>query len=190
LSSFAVDQTETTTAPFEKSVIWIPEKRKDWEDSVSEMTAVCTSAALRRHPRTSSNNSKQKQQQQQQPFVAPLSREYIRDRIDIDDPLRGYQIRHETGGWLQGFLLWTNFTTWTHYFTWDSLHAKSGMATTCATYLQDDTNGSLAKTLQALPRQGDPSDAGIVFENIAEIALLGGLACGELLLRLALEEIR
>jgi hypothetical protein len=190
LSSFAVDQTETT-APFEKSVIWIPEKRKDWEDSVSEMTAVCTSAALRRHPRTSSNNSKQKQQQQQQqPFVAPLPREYIRDRIDIDDPLRGYQIRHETGGWLQGFLLWTNFTTWTHYFTWDSLHAKSGMATTCATYLQDDTNGSLAKTLQALPRQGDPSDAGIVFENIAEIALLGGLACGELLLRLALEEIR
>jgi hypothetical protein len=79
LSSFAVDQTETTTAPFEKSVIWIPEKRKDWEDSVSEMTAVCTSAALQRHPRTSSNNSKQKQQQQQQPFVAPLSREYIRD---------------------------------------------------------------------------------------------------------------
>jgi hypothetical protein len=162
---------------FRSSVVWIPHKRKDWEDSVSELTAVCTSAALRKHIPGSKK------------FVAPLSREYIRDRIDIDDPMRGYQIRHKAGGWLQGFLLWTNFTTWTHFFTWDSIHPMSGMKTTTNAQYKD-ADGSLAQELQALPRSGDPSDSGIVFQNIAEIGLLGGLGCGELLLKMALESIR
>lgn len=169
------------SSPLSESVVWIPKKRKDWEDSISELTAVCTSAALRKF---NSSHAPPKK-----PFVAPLSREYIRDRIDIDDPLRGFQIRHKTAGWLQGFLLWTNFTTWTHFFTWDSLHSLSGIATTPPGQLKDE-DGSLAQELQALPRHGDPSNSGIVFENIAEIALLGGLQCGELLLRMALEEIR
>eukprot|EP00934_Nitzschia_sp_Nitz4_P005646 Nitzschia sp. Nitz4//scaffold127_size64804//28608//31181//NITZ4_006176-RA/size64804-processed-gene-0.66-mRNA-1//1//CDS//3329534750//5636//frame0 len=159
-------------SPLPNSVIWEPTKRKEWEDSISELIAVCTSAALRKHTTGK--------------FVAPLSREYIRDRIDIDDPLRGYQIRHATGGWLQGFCLWTNFTTWTHYFTWDSLHPQSGLAD--VPYVKD-ADGSLSAELQALPRSGDPSDSGIVFEKVAEIALLGALGCGELLLRMALEEI-
>lgn len=162
------------TTPLPNSVVWKPTKRKDWEDSVSELTAVCTSAALRKHTGSPAK------------FVPPLSREYIRDRIDIDDPLRGYQIRHASGGWLQGFVLWTNFTTWTHYFTWDSLHPKCGLAS--SPHIKD-VDGILSRELQALPRTGDPSDSGIVFENIAEIALLGGLGCGELLLRMALEEI-
>jgi hypothetical protein len=161
-------------SPLPNSVIWKPAKRKDWEDSVSELTAVCTSAALRKHTGPPSK------------FVPPLSREYIRDRIDIDDPLRGCQIRHASGGWLQGFCLWTNFTTWTHDFVWDSLHPKAGLNS--SPYIKD-ADGTLSKELQALHRSGDPSDAGIVFENIAEIALLGGLGCGELLLRMALEEI-
>jgi hypothetical protein len=160
-----------------KSVLWIPSGRKDWEDSVSELTAVCTSAAYRRH-----DSSKGV------PFHPPLSRVYIKDRVKIDDPLLGYQIRHSTGGWLQGFLLWTNFTTWTHYFTWDSLHPLSGLASTM--YAKDDGIGSLAKELQALPRHGDPNEGGIVFDHVAEISLLGGLGCGELLLRMAVEEIR
>jgi hypothetical protein len=73
-------------------VVWIPSKRNQWDDSVSEMTAVCTSASLRKHDST-----------KQQPILPPLSRDYIRDRIDIGDPLNG--------GWLQGFYLWTTFTT-------------------------------------------------------------------------------
>lgn len=158
--------------PLQYSVIWEPTKRKEWEDSVSELTAVCTSAALRKHTTGK--------------FFPPLSREYIRDRIDIDDPLRGYQLRHATGGWLQGFCLWTNFTTWTHYFTWDSLHKESGMAD--VPYPKDE-DGSLSRELQALPRSGDPAGSGIVFEKVAEIALLGGLGCGELMLRMALEDI-
>mmetsp|Transcript_40786 Transcript_40786/g.62732 ORF Transcript_40786/g.62732 Transcript_40786/m.62732 type:complete len:740 (-) Transcript_40786:220-2439(-) len=174
------------------SVVWFPKTRKDWEESISELTAVCTSAVARKHSPG-------------KPLVPPLSRDYIRDRIDIDDPLRGYQIRSAQGGWLQGFLLWTNFTTWTHFFTWDSMHEKSGLKKVASgntisltnsdgsndpSSIREDTDGSLARELQALPRDGNPSDSGIVFPNVAEIALLGGLRCGGLLLRMALEDIR
>jgi hypothetical protein len=175
------------------SVVWIPSKRLEWEDTVSEMTAVCTSAALRRYL---------KEQQQQdgtpdpkaKPFHAPLSRDYIRDRVDIDDPLNGYQIRHKTGGWLQGFILWTNFTAWTYYFRWDSLDAASRVpseASTSATACSKmDVDGSLTAELEAQPRSGDPLEGGIVFEGIAEVALVGGLGCGEYALRMALDDIR
>ena len=53
---------------------------------------------------------------------------YIADRMDIDDPLWGYQIRCAKTGWLQGFITLTVFTTWTHYFEWNSLAPASGMA--------------------------------------------------------------
>lgn len=167
-------------APFFSSIIWRPHKRKEWEDCLSELVAVCTSAGLYKYnslPKTKKKTI----------FVPPLSREYVRDRIDIDDPMRGFQIRHATQGWLQGFLLWTNFTTWTHYFTWDSKHKLCGLKDTD---YPKDADGSLAQELQALPRQGHPGDSGVIFKNVAEIALLGGLGCGELLLKMALEEIR
>jgi len=171
--------------PFQEdtSVVWIPTKRTEWEDTVSEMTAVCTSAAIRRFqagPRKGTTK----------PFHAPLSRVYIRDRIDIDDPLNGYQIRHKTGGWLQGFILWTNFTTWTHSFKWDSLHPLSGFTAASSRGAKVDADGSLSNELEAQARSGDPMEGGIVFPSIAEIALLGGLGCGEYLLRMALDDIR
>ena len=53
---------------------------------------------------------------------------YIADRMDIDDPLWGYQVRCAKTGWLQGFITLTVFTTWTHYFEWNSLAPASGMA--------------------------------------------------------------
>jgi len=175
-------------------VVWIPSKRSEWEDTVSEMTAVCTSAALRQYLAAKDTTK---------PFHAPLSRDYIRDRVDIDDPLNGFQIRHKAGGWLQGFIMWTNFTTWTHYFKFDSLHAMSGMVaaaddanTNAATSAcsgggnKVDADGSLSAQLEAQPRAGDPHVGGIVFEGIAEISLVGGLGCGEYALRMALEDIR
>ena len=172
-------EIDRPATPFEgnSSVVWIPEKRSHWEHSISEMTAVCTSAALRRHTG-------------EKPFQPPLSRDYIRDRIDIDDPLNGYQIRHRTGGWLQGFILWTNFTTWTHYFKWDSLNEIAGVKSVSLLNDAVDRDGSLALQLDQEPRSGDPTATGIVFETIAEIALLGGLGCGEYLLRMALDSIR
>jgi hypothetical protein len=177
------------------SVVWIPSKRLEWEDTVSEMTAVCTSAALRRY-------LKEQETQQQdatagskaKPFHAPLSRDYIRDRVDIDDPLNGYQIRHKTGGWLQGFILWTNFTAWTYYFRWDSLDAASRVpsevSTSAIACSKVDVDGSLTAELEAQPRSGDPLEGGIVFEGVAEVALVGGLGCGEYALRMALDDIR
>lgn len=170
---------ENLPPPFlhESPVLWVPTKRREWEDCLDELTAVCTSAALRKHNPTD------------KVFLPPLSRDYIRDRVDIDDPLKGYQLRHRTGGWLQGFILYTNFTTWTHGFRWDSRDARSGIdsANTAATNLDD---GTLSAELDALPRSGDPLRNGIVFEPVAEIALVGALGCGEYLLRMALEEIR
>lgn len=159
--------------PFQEntSVLWIPTKRTEWEDSLGELTAVCTSAALRRYRASPSAK----------PFHAPLSRDYIRDRLDIDDPLHGFQLRHGHGGWLQGFILWTNFTTWTHDFCWNSQHPMSGIT---------DHDGGLSEELEAQPRSGDPHTQGIVFPTIAEIALVGGLGCGEYMLRLALDSIR
>lgn len=171
-------------SPFEEdtSVVWIPSKRPEWEDSIGEMTAVCTSAALRRHIVTQSRSTTK-------PFHAPLSRDYIRDRMDIDDPLNGYQIRHKSGGWLQGFVTWTNFTTWTHYFSWDSRHPMSGIPSANAEAFKLDKDGSLTAELEVQPRSGDPMGGGIVTPTIAEIGLLGGLGCGEYLLRMALEMI-
>ncbi|CAJ1954189.1 unnamed protein product [Cylindrotheca closterium] len=168
-------------APFFASVLWRPNKRKDWEDCLSELVAVCTSAGLRQFIARHKGKRGKKPQ-----FTAPLSRDYIRDRIDIDDPLRGVQIRHATQGWLQGYLLWTNFTTWTHYFAWDSMNELSGLQK--CEYVKD-ADGVLAQELNSLPRTGSPQDAGVIFESIAEIALVGGLGCGDLLLRMALEEI-
>jgi hypothetical protein len=171
------------------SVVWIPSKRVEWEDTVSEMTAVCTSAALRKFLKQQQQDATSTASNTKQ-FLPPLSRDYIRDRVDIDDPLNGYQIRHKTGGWLQGFILWTNFTTWTHYFRWDSLDAKSGVPSTSAETEKVDADGSLTAELEAQPRSGDPLEGGIVFEGVAEVSLVGGLGCGEYALRMALEDIR
>eukprot|EP00521_Asterionellopsis_glacialis_P006045 CAMPEP_0195280628 /NCGR_PEP_ID=MMETSP0707-20130614/239_1 /TAXON_ID=33640 /ORGANISM="Asterionellopsis glacialis, Strain CCMP134" /LENGTH=822 /DNA_ID=CAMNT_0040339403 /DNA_START=314 /DNA_END=2782 /DNA_ORIENTATION=- len=161
------------------SIVWIPQKRSEWEDCISELTAVCTSAAIRRRT------------DRHKPFYAPLSSQYIKDRVDIDDPLNGYQVRHKGGGWLQGFIMWTNFTTWTHYFKWDSLHPVSGVNSTLR---QDndriiDSDGVISKELESQPRSGDPMGGGVVFSTIAEIGLLGGLGCGEYMLKMALDDI-
>ena len=166
------------------TVVWIPSKRSEWDDTISELTGVCTSAAFRRH--FQSNHPAKK------PFYPPLSKEYIRDRVDIDDPLRGYQLRHKTGGWLQGFVLWTNFTTWTYSYRWDSLNQASGVPAEGAesNSLAIDRDGSLAMELEGLPRAGDPHGGGIIFPDIAEIGLVGALGCGEYLLRMTLDAIR
>jgi len=161
------------------SVVWIPSSRVDWENCVDEMTSVCTAAAWRRY--CNSDDTRE--------FYPPLSRIYIRDRVDIDDPLRGFQVRHRIGGWLQGFVMLTDFTTWTHYFKWDSEHPESGMkAPSFPSYSKDD--GRMALELEGQPRSGDPLDKGVIWSSIAEISLVGALGCGEYLLNMALDDIR
>ena len=160
------------------SVLWVPKSRAEWDDCVSEMTAVCTSAEIRRY-HAQGDNSK--------PFYPPLSGVYIRDRVDIDDPIRGCQLRHKTGGWLQGFVMYTNFTVWTLNFHWNSKHELSGLANAEPF---SDADGSLARELEEQERIGDPHGEGIVFPTIAEISLVGGLGCGEYMLRAAMDDIR
>ena len=53
-------------------------------------------------------------------FEKPLSLEYMADRLDTDDPIRGYQVRHGKGGWLQGFVIVTTFTIWQEWFKFNT----------------------------------------------------------------------
>ncbi len=161
-----------------ESCIWAPRSRAEWEDCIDELVNVCTAAAWHRER---SNHKKKKE------FSPPISQIYVKDRIDIDDPLRGYQIRHKTGGWLQGFVMMTNFTTWTHYFKWDLSHAMNGIDQKTYPGVVDD--GSLTKDLESQPRSGDPHGTGVVWPTLAEISLVGGLGCGEYLLQMALDDI-
>lgn len=163
---------------FGNSVVWVPQNREEWDKCSAELTGLCASAGQRRARALRRN------------YSSILPEIYVKDRIDIDDPLRGFQIRHKGGGWLQGFILTTTFTTWTHYFRWDSRHPKSGMTSTQSPSQKlkwDD--GSLSTELESQPRSGDPVGGGVVWSTIAEISLLGGLGCGQYLLRMAMEDI-
>ena len=124
-------------------------------------------------------------------YDKPLSLDYIADRLDIDNPLRGYMIRHKTGGWLQGFILITTFTTWQRWFRWDSLAHEAGLveAHQLGALSVWDDDGKLTAQMESLPRSGDPEKEGVIWGRIAELSLLGGLKCGRFLLQLALEEM-
>lgn len=161
-----------------QSCIWVPTSRSDWEDSIDELVNICTAAAWHKY-RQSSKKKKE--------FSPPISHIYVKDRIDIDDPLRGYQIRHKTGGWLQGFIMMTDFTIWTHYFKWDSNHPMNGIDRGNIVGIVDD--GRMTKEMESQPRSGDPHGTGVVWPTIAEISLVGALGCGEYLLQMALEDI-
>ena len=231
-------EKEDVEEPFLKeSVVWIPESRKDWEDTISEMKSVCTSAAYRRwcaaqesnnrninnnnshvhnttttsHSKTtiipsllsSSKNSKVLATNAASGaavstaptttaaapiFIPPLQQSFIKDRMKYDDPLRGYQVRHTTGGWLQGFLVYTTMSIWVEDFQWNSVHPASGVVAD-PSVLKDHDN-TFAAGLQALKMSPpDPVDGGRVLHGVAEVSLLGGLGCGELLLRKAVDDI-
>ena len=56
-----------------------------------------------------------------------LMLKYIADRLDTDDPIWGYQVRTRAEGWLQGFVIVTDFTTWASYFRFDSQAPSNGI---------------------------------------------------------------
>ncbi|GFH61686.1 hypothetical protein CTEN210_18162 [Chaetoceros tenuissimus] len=175
-----VSTSKRPFGPNADSVIWAPSCRADWEESVDEMVAICSAAAWHQYNLLPYNVRRKEK------FNEPISHVYVKDRIQIDDPLRGYQIRHKTGGWLQGFIMMTNFTTWTHYFKWDSQHKANGMN---ATDQGKNDEGILANELESQIRAGDPLAEGVVWPTIAEISLVGALGCGEYLLQMALDDI-
>jgi hypothetical protein len=74
------------------------------------------------------------------PDAKPLMLEYIADRLDTDDPSWGYQVRTANKGWLQGFVLVTDFTTWCWYFRFDSNAPTSGLTCDDAVHRVTDHN--------------------------------------------------
>ena len=98
------------------SVLIRPTSRRQWFACIQELESLAQESLDRRAARLNMNT----------PSGLPLV--YIADRMDIDDPLWGYQLRCESTGWLQGFVTCTVFTTWTHYFEWNSWHNASGMS--------------------------------------------------------------
>jgi hypothetical protein len=109
----AVPQCETDLGG---SVLLRPTSRRQWFACIQELESLAQESLDRRAQRLMMNT----------PSGLPLV--YIADRMDIDDPLWGYQIRGAGTGWLQGFITCTVFTTWTHFFEWNSHHIASGMA--------------------------------------------------------------
>ena len=114
--------------------------------------------------------------------------EYMCDRLDIDDPLWGYQLRTAKEGWLQGFVALTTFTTWAPYLRW-GLTPAAGVTADDVRDRAVDLDGSLAARLEAQPRYGDPEAEGVIFETIAEVSLLGGIGGGAACLAIALDEL-
>lgn len=131
----------------------------------------------------------------------PLMLEFVADRLDTDDPLWGFQVRHAASGWLQGFIALTDFTTWTAYFRFDSAAPATGITADDVELRATDGAGrgagrragrgaeTLAEALEREPRWGDPEQEGVVWPRVAEVSLLGGLGCGAWILRLALEAL-
>ena len=119
----------------------------------------------------------------------PVSEQYIRERIDIDSPLSGFQIRDRFTGYLQGFVTFTTFTTWSLEFMWCSSHPQSGMVSCQGKKVKNwDVDNKIGSRLQMCDRGGDPKGNGVVWREIGEISLLGSLGCGDLLMSLAIEK--
>ena len=141
--------------------------------------------------RAGGNSPNRKRASRETVYEKPLSLDYIADRLDIDNPLNGYMIRHRQSGWLQGFVLLTTFTTWQRWFRWDSTAKESGLREDGkkGKGLHLDTNGRLSSLLEQEGRSGDPEKEGVIWPRIAELSLLGALKCGRTLVQLAIDSL-
>ena len=123
-----------------------------------------------------------------QRYDKPLSDDYIKERLELDDPLVGFTVRDKSSFSLQGFIVTTNFTVWRDSFRWDTAAPQAGITSKDRREkLCDD--GSLSEELGKVKRSGDKKGAGIVYERVAEIGLLGGLGCGANLVTRAVQHL-
>ena len=105
----------------EGSVLNRVDDRTKWARDLPELVGLCGEAAWRARARLDERKPAAKHD------AKPLMLEYMCDRLDIDDPLWGYQLRTKDEGWLQGFAVLTTFTTWAPYLRWDSLAPAAGI---------------------------------------------------------------
>ena len=195
--NYSMRDVPKANADLSHSTLYEISTRDHFNDSMAEFVLLCNEVMRRKRLKNKENTAK------------PLSLEYMADRLDVDDPLRGFMVRTDTPdaihkeqkeyfqkGMLQGFITVTTFTNWQESFRWDSLH-PSAFAYDDEDLQQEmssntrkwDRDGSLSKELQSQVRCGDPWNEGIVYPKIAEISLLGGLGCGKALLSLAIERL-
>jgi len=167
----------------EGSVLQKVSDRQKWAQDLPELVALCGEAAWRCSARLNASRPATKHDPK------PLMLEYLCDRLDVDDPLWGYQLRTQDTGWLQGFVTVTTFTTWAPYLRFDSYAAAAGITADDVRDRRVDVENRLGALLEAQPRRGDPEAEGIIFPSVAEISLLGGLGGGAAVLSIALDEL-
>jgi len=155
-------------------------ERKKWLGWVEDMVTVCNEAARRRTLVTTSGKA--------QRYDKPLSDDYIKERLELDDPLVGFTVRDKSSSSLQGFIVTTNFTVWRDSFRWDTAAPQAGITSKDRREKQCD-DGSLSEELGKVKRSGDKKGSGIVYERVAEIGLLGGLGCGANLVTRAVQHL-
>jgi len=162
-------------------------KSSEWLKFCPEMVTVCNEAARRL---TLVANPKAEN------YDKPLSDSYIEERMEFEEPIYGYIVRsiaNRSRTAMQGFIVCTVFKVWRKSFRWDSTDPHAGISLTDRkNHACDD--GSLARELSAVKSQttyrGDVDRHGYVYPNVAEIALLGGLGCGAMLVKKVLNELR
>jgi hypothetical protein len=181
--SYNFSDVPNATRTLSNSSLQYCDEREAFHTCMAEMLLLCKEA-MRRRPAIADGR-----------YSKPLSLEYLADRFDIDDPLFGYLVRSEQG-MLQGFITITTFTNYQQTFQWNSHHEAAfsadepELADKRASGLSKwDSDGQLARGLQATVKAGDIWNEGITWPRIAELGLLGGLGCGALLVQLAIEHL-
>jgi hypothetical protein len=101
LRSFNFSNAIYTSGSFGKSVLLRIKTAETWQAVVDELVSLCDEVAAR-----------QAAARGDALFNCPLAQRYVDDRLCLDDPLHGYMIREKTTGCLQGFIVYTTFTTW------------------------------------------------------------------------------
>ncbi len=85
---YEFDEVPVCNHDLSDSVVVEVTDRDVWLQSLAEMLLLCNDSARRRFSRMGSS----KKAFSDGTHSKPLGLEYIADRIDIDDPLRGYQV--------------------------------------------------------------------------------------------------
>jgi len=157
--------------------------RKEWLSNVPAMMNVCNEAA--RRSTLDANPAAER-------YEKPLSDVYMTERLEYDSIIFGLTVRTKVSPhYLQGFIVITDFQVWRRTFRWATVDEPAAGITPSSVRLHaTDVDGSLAAALQSVKTRGSDTRDGIVFERVAEIALLGGLRCGGSLVKSILAELR
>ena len=86
---YEFEEVKCCASDLSGSLIVAVEDRSTWLDCLAEMLLLCNESANRRMSRPGNQQKTCSDGTQ----TKPLGLEYMADRIDIDDPLRGYQVR-------------------------------------------------------------------------------------------------